>query len=518
MKQYILLFIFCLILAGTFSSCYEDKGHYDYDWVPEVTLKNGAGNFRDTVIRRGQRLTVEPDLKMLITSDDETSRDTVIFRPDDFLYKWTAYQRTISTTPIVLATTRNLDTVINLSLQNEAWQIVYSVTEKASNVTWNFSFNLKIESRYSNAWLFLTEDDDRQVDLVLYGNELGNPSEDPWVWEEHVLERSGFPYRGKGAKFVYYDKDESRIYVGTGESAGWIGKNDLQWDDKKLVRFQMASTPAVDFTFENIVMASSKHYIATNGDIYPKPKTGIVMSAYNILPPAMNASGKYETVKLAPFIGGNSARSLVFDETNHRMLLYNGSTGNPAMNATSLSGNERLLNHKLYFMSYFVPYYSYVVVIAKNLDDNKYYKYVYSNNKLETKETTEIVNGALLDEAEGTLDRTKQYVCDYYKGHFYMVKGNKLYVLRGNTLQEVTLLDPDNKLGTAFTGFDPICLLTRYAEISETKPYIMVATYVDGIEKSGKVYYLEPDPTAAWELTVRTYYKNMDRVKGISRF
>ena len=520
MKRYNLLLIFCLFLTGILSSCYEDQGNYDYDWVPEVTLNKGTGGFRDTTIMRGQRLTVVPDLKMLLTSKDETSQDTVAFRPEEFSYKWTAYLHSISTEPTVLAVTQNLDTIINLPLQSEVYRIVYSVTEKASEVTWNFSFNLRVEARYSNAWLFLTEDDDRQVDLVLYGNELGNQSENPWVFEENILERSGFPYRGKGAKFIYYASNESRIYVGTGESAGWIGKNDLQWNDKQLLRFQMASATAVDYTFENIIKTSCWHYIATDGNIYPRGNTDVVMSAYNILPPSMNVSGKYETVKLAPFIGGGptSGRVLVFDETNNRMLVYSGSGGNPALNAQSLSGNNRLLNHKLYYMSYYVPDYAYVLVIAKDLGNNKYYKYIYYNNELVTKETTEIINGSLLDVTDGTLDRTKQYVCDYNKGNFYMAHGNKLYVLKENTLQEVTVLDPDNKLGSSFNGFDPICLLTRYTEISSTRSYIMIATYVTGTEDSGKIYYLEPNSTAPWELTIKTYYENMDRVKGISRF
>ena len=46
----------------------------------------------------------------------------------------------------------------------------------------------------------------------------------------------------------------------------------------------------------------------------------------------------------------------------------------------------------------------------------------------------------------------------------------------------------------------------------------MVATYNTGTEKSGKVYFLEPNATEPLNLTVRTYYEGLDRVKSISRF
>lgn len=46
----------------------------------------------------------------------------------------------------------------------------------------------------------MTENDEGIADLTLYGKEVGNTSENPWVYEYHVLERSGFPYRGGGAK------------------------------------------------------------------------------------------------------------------------------------------------------------------------------------------------------------------------------------------------------------------------------------------------------------------------------
>lgn len=517
MKRIHILWFLSFLLTGMLYSCFEDKGNYDYNYAPEVIVQGNEGQLRDTIIKRGQRLTIIPDLQMLITNGGE-HKDTIAFAGERFEYLWRVYGRLTTDYNGVLATTRNLDTIIDLPLSNNPYQVIYSVTDKETNVAWNFKFNLRVENRYENAWLFLVEDDNQMVDLTLYGKEVGNESEDHWVWEEGVLSRSGFPYLGGGAKFVYYKSNTSSIYVGTGEATGWIPKNELEWTDRYLVRYQMASMQPIDYTFEDISYNGSVYYfIGTAGDIYPMGNSNTIMEAINILPPSVSGTGQYETVQMAHFVG-NYMNALVFDETNNRMMYCPLSGGNAQGNARLLAGNNALPNHKLYFMQkYYHNGNQYSTVIAKNLNDGKYYKYVYDNTPVII-ETTEITNGNLLEETEGILERTKQYVCEYTNGTFYMTDGYKVYCLRNNTLEEVTVLDPDNLLGETFNGFDPVCLMTRYTDIESTRGYIMVATYNTGTAKSGKVYFLEPNSTEPLQLTVRDYYKDMDRVKSISRF
>lgn len=520
MKRIHIQWLLILFLIGSQISCFEDKGNYDYSYAPEVIMKKDQG-LRDTTIKRGQRLTIVPNLQMLLTEDGE-HKDTVDFDAERFAYEWHVYGRLTSDYDSLLATTRNLDTTINLPLSgSNPYRVIYSVIDKNTDVAWNFKFNLSVQDRYENAWLFLVEDDNQMVDLTLYGKELGNTSEDPWVWEKNVLSRSGFPYLGGGAKFVYYysyGSQEPKIYVGTGEAAGWIGKNDLEWNDKRLVRLQMASMQPVSYTFEGIEFASVWNFIGTAGDIYPMGNDGMIMEAVNILKPSATGTGKYETVKMAPFVGGG-LNKILFDETHNRMMWIQLGGGNAQGSANQLTGDAAIPNHKLYYMQSYQNG-LYVTVIAKNLDNGKYYKYVYSpaGSNTTIAETTEISNGNLLEETEGALERTKQYVCEANNGTFYMTDGNKLYCLRNNTLSEVNIKDPDNLLGETFNGFDPICLLTRYISIQSTYGYIMVATYNTGTEKSGKVYFLEPNATEPLNLTVRTYYEGLDRVKSISRF
>lgn len=512
MKRYTFLSILFLFLAGFMSSCYEDKGNYDYNWSPEVVLKAKNSGLRDTVIKRGQQLTIKPNLRLL-TGAEGTDRDTTDFRPEDYTYRWVAYQNSLNSESFVLATTQNLDTVINLPLNTSAYHVLYSVREKKTGVDYTFSFKLRVETRYINAWLFLTEDDAGTADLTLYGKEVGNTSEDPWVFEYNVLERSGFPYRGGGAKFVYYFSPKNYIMVGTGKGSGWLGKNDLDWNEKQMLRYMMAMPQSMDYTFEGVEQLGVWHFIGSDGSIYPMGNIYLTGDAYNNLPPAVTGADRYQKVKLAPFVGGASSRNLIYDETNDVMLIYKGGSGNTASttNAVALPENLKLRNHKIFFMQTYGL--SLTNVYAKNKADNKYYRYTYdSYNQGDPKlsEPFEIINGDLLEQGE-------QFVSDNLNGFFYMSVENKLYVLRGHELREVTVNDPDGIVTGGFHGFDNICLLTRYTNIESTRTNVMVATY-SGVEKSGKIYYLQPNSIEAMELTVKTYFENMDRVKGISRF
>lgn len=516
MKRIRIQWLLTFFLAGCLISCFEDKGNYDYSYAPEVIMPENAG-LRDTTIQRGQRLTIIPNLQMLLTEDGE-HKDTVDFDEDRFTYEWHVYGRLTTNYDSVLATTRNLDTIIDLPLTtSDPYRITYSVIDKNTEVAWNFKFNLSVLNRYENAWLFLVEDDNQMADLTIYGKELGNSSENPWVWEEGILSRSGFPYLGGGAKFVYYSSRLSRIYVGTGERTGWITKNELEWSDRYLVRYQMASMKPEDYTFESITEGNGSllWFIGTEGDIFAMGNNNMLMEAINILPPGTSGTGKYETVKMAPFVGGG-LNSIEFDETNKRMMHAQVSAGMPTGKAQLLTGEHAIQNHKLFFMQKYNGG-SNSLVIAQDLDDGKFYKYVYDSTP-EIIETTEITNGNLLEETEGALERTKQYVCDYNHGTFYMTDGNNVYCLRNNTLVEVNIQDPDNLLGSQFSGFEPITLMTRYTTIESTRGCIIVATYNTGTEKSGKVYFLEPSATEPRNLTVHNYYEGLDRVKDIHRF
>jgi hypothetical protein len=497
--------ILLLLVACATGACYEDKGNYDYVPVPEVQLGSAI---MDTTILRGQRLTLAPDLKILLQNPDKTTAEAVI-NPDDYTYNWTAYRAYLADMkPEELATTRVLDTNIYLPVSQDPYRVIYSVTEKATDVTRQFRFKLTITgSHFTNAWLYLTEEDDGTVDLMARGTETTTAET---ALEGEILSHSGFPYRGGGAKFVYWHSNFSRIIIGTGEATGYIDKNTFSWDDTKMLRFTMVMPQPENYTFDKIISLGVLHCIDSYGNILPMSSTvGIMYPPYNILPPAVTGGNTYDTIRMAPFVGGSSSSitgQLLYDVKNRKMMAYKGSSAAIKTYLETLPLADQLPNHQIYHMQAYSG--SHSSIIAKNLGNGKYYRYVYTTNALQPN-PEEITNGQLLDQAS-------YFECDNPNGFVYMIIGNKLYAFRSNmdgtgSLQEVRVTNRSGLL------FDEITYLGRYTLISSTSSYVMLATYA-GSKGSGKIYYLLPDPTEPLDVTIEEEITGLDRVKSISRF
>ncbi|MDR2414489.1 MAG: hypothetical protein LBD64_05850 [Odoribacteraceae bacterium] len=501
---------FILLLAGIASACYEDKGTYDYSPILETAL---ASPIHDTIITRGQHLTIVPDLKLLeLGNEDQYSE----LDPGDYSYEWRAYGKNLNDmSSVLLATTRALDTTIYLSTRTEPYRVVYSVTRESTGITRKFQFQLTVTSRYSTGWLYLTEEDDGTAELIVMGTETAT---NEIVFERDVIERSGFPYRGGGAKFVYWYSNFSRIIIGTGEATGYIDRVNFEWNDTKLVRYMMSMPLPVDHTFEKILFpsaSSAMHWVDSRGNIMPMQATvGVMYPSYNILPPAVTGTNKYDTVQVAPFVAGAASSStgqLVYDTKNKRMMRYTGMQSALKTNLETVAVANQLPNHQIFYMQVYNVSPTPSVVIAKNLADGKYYRYVYSAITLQAN-PEEILNGQLLEQA-------KYMECDYVHGFFYMAIGNKLYVFRTNNdgtgeLKEVSIVPAD---ASAAITLDEVTYMGRYTTITATREQILVGTYA-GTKGSGKIYHLKPTSTEPTVMTAEQIIGSLDRVKSVSRF
>ncbi|MDR2131650.1 MAG: hypothetical protein LBP56_10905 [Odoribacteraceae bacterium] len=478
-------------------ACFEDKGNYAYE--PPVEIRLADNSLRDTAILRGQHLTLRPGPRLVVEGNE------VAINPGDYTHAWRAYRRNLNDmTPVTLAETPDLDTTVFLPTRTEPYRVVYSITSKASGVERSFAFNLTVTSRFSSAWLYLTEADDGTAELMVRGTETATGAT---VLEGGVLERSGFPYRGGGAKFVYWYLNSQSIIVGTGEATGYLDRSNFEWNDTRLVRFMMALPAPVDHTFEKAVSLGPTHWFDSRGNLLPmSPTVGVIYAPVNILPPAVTGTGKYDTVQVAPHVAGTTSSQLFHDTKNKRVMVYKSTAANLKTYLEMLPPADRLANHRVFFMQALTN--SRSVVIAKNLADGKYYRYTYSGVTLQAN-PEEITNGQLLEGA-------RHMECDQPNGFFYVVSGNKLHAFRTNDdgtgeLREVTIT---NRPGLAL---DEITYLGRYTLIASTAPHVILATYA-GTPGSGKVYHLKANPTEPLELSVENEITGLDRVKSISRF
>ena len=171
----------CLLLI----SCYDDQGNYNYNWVQDVFLKD---ELRDTMIERGTLLTLTPELYRTLEYGSEQLEPV---DPDDYTYSWA------TGTGAVFSNNKDLNDTIWWATGSSA-QVTYKITEKKSGVSWLYKFNLKVIQQLDKGLLFMTEDDNKQVELEIYASDAkGNK-----VHQTGILARSGFLYSGGGANCV----------------------------------------------------------------------------------------------------------------------------------------------------------------------------------------------------------------------------------------------------------------------------------------------------------------------------
>ena len=136
------------LLTGMLNSCYEDKGHYKYDWVQEIDLTDVL---KDTTVGRGNVLHIEVDLKKrLLDSENETE----VANPDDYTFEWKALTGEEN---VILGTDKDLTDTIWLASGN-SYQVNYTVTEKKTGVSWISDFKLNVVEGVKGGFIFMTED------------------------------------------------------------------------------------------------------------------------------------------------------------------------------------------------------------------------------------------------------------------------------------------------------------------------------------------------------------------------
>ena len=145
MNKYIYLAL-SWVMIGLLSSCYDDKGNYDYDYIQSVILRE---ELKDTVVTRGKVLTLKPEIAKIVTHGEN---DTTGVNIDDYDYVWYTYNE-VTGKRDTLGNRSYLEDTIYLPISDK-YRVTFSITEKASGVAWLNQFGLKVIGAYKNGFLF----------------------------------------------------------------------------------------------------------------------------------------------------------------------------------------------------------------------------------------------------------------------------------------------------------------------------------------------------------------------------
>lgn len=486
-----------LLAVSIFTSCYEDKGHYDYDWVPEVKV---SFDFTEKVVQGGSRLYVEPRLQQLLKNEDGDLDSLDLTESDRYRFVWSGWdaaknEQYICSGPV-------LDTVILLPIKDNPYTVVCKVTDKISGVSWQGSFKLRVINLYSKGFAFMTEDATGGVDIEIYGEEADGKKS----LQKNVLRQTGFPYQQGGANFIAYHslKERERIWVSTGEGMGWLDKSSFSWNDKQLDKVIMMEKQADGYTYTNLVTAGEQCYFffGNDGSVSLLNTYMVIFAPFNTLPPYVSPSGQYQTIEVSPFAAGVYNNIIMWDNTNKRFVKYQGnSLSLDLIYLTNVAEEQAFSGWEMVYMKE-LTYRRFDALMKNPQGKFTYLPFSYTSD-------WEVMSNYITtwEDPNGLLERAEHRLFTHNQSFFYFSVGNQLYVYReGEGCKAVDI----------GVTFDRITCITDEPNVEKYANDFMVATYDE--TKGGKVYVLSPDSLEPLNVNVKEVITGLGHVKSMTYF
>ncbi|MRG47391.1 hypothetical protein GFS24_19885 [Chitinophaga sp. SYP-B3965] len=139
------------ILAILFSSCYKDKGNYDYAALNKLEIKDKNGVINISIIF-GDTLRLSPEITQTTAQNEE-----------NLTFEWMVFDNSPASSyalpKTVIATTRNLAVQITEPpfVLSQNYRLTYKVTDKRTGVSSFLFYNLTIINKYAQGWIFLED-------------------------------------------------------------------------------------------------------------------------------------------------------------------------------------------------------------------------------------------------------------------------------------------------------------------------------------------------------------------------
>ncbi|SMC38586.1 PKD-like family lipoprotein [Pedobacter africanus] len=136
------------------TSCYKDKGNYDYKPLEEVLIDTANRNIKESyAIYRYDELNIDP--KIFFNGAEITSPDQV---KDKLQFTWAIYQGT-SGGQVYSRDTLSNEIKLRKQISKPAgrWIVVLGVKNMGTNVETYMKFNVQVDEQLSDGWMLLYE-------------------------------------------------------------------------------------------------------------------------------------------------------------------------------------------------------------------------------------------------------------------------------------------------------------------------------------------------------------------------
>lgn len=303
--------IYVMVLGYLLMSCAKDLGNYSYHNLVEPEI---SGIDAELSVLTFSRLQLTPALGEREFSDDAYSFEWKVISMDNDVVT-------------VIGQERNLD--YEMQLPEGRYKLFFTITEKASGVYWQQSYDLDVEQATSAGWMVLCSEDGK-TRLDMLSDITGELYTD-------LLKRT-FPFEWHGPRkiqqlSVELSEADSPFYLLTEEGATRLGKNGFEWKEEYHLRYEMA-TGEESFPYEIMAMGAGK-IMVSGTDFYYADCMGMA---------GLYGTPVNKTFRVAPQVGSNVATAMtivpvaiMYDIDNKRFMGYS-----PNLATSDLGGHEPL--------------------------------------------------------------------------------------------------------------------------------------------------------------------------------
>lgn len=299
------------------SACYDDKGNYDYSEIPEISIEGIPENI--TAIQKVDTIKFKPVIK--------SSTEGVI---DEKNPNYEFGCSILTQSGVFPDNTRKHD--INPEGQKDiaycpkenqgTYLLWYTVKDKRTGVTTNYSAKLVVTSATYKGWLVLCDEgDENKVRLDLL-SDLGNGREE--IVRDVMTEDAPLRHNANRVSMYDYYTSYQAIVVSTGEGASYLDINTLATNESLDAKYQFIAEPKD----ETVVLAQTHGYyvndmITDKGNLYSRG-----YSYGSVFESPINTTTAYGSpeFEVAPFVGsvpGSVAgvyMIIYYDKTNGRFM------------------------------------------------------------------------------------------------------------------------------------------------------------------------------------------------------
>ena len=182
-----------LISALVLTSCYEDKGNYDYVDLPQSEVRGIAETYVSNLL---DVLDIDPQI-------------TVSGKDQEYDCMWMCYDKNDFKKKIdTLSTNRHLSYKMNLPLST--YQLIFAYKNKKTNVTKYVNSTLTVQSVYSSGWYVLKEKGGN-TDLDLFAD---NTKKEDILFLSLGASVPGLPHYLGYTLYAYLDKEKDSFVKG----------------------------------------------------------------------------------------------------------------------------------------------------------------------------------------------------------------------------------------------------------------------------------------------------------------